>query len=250
MPNPEPPKLYSQLAGWFHLLTAPSSYHEEAEFARNTLIGFSAPPVKSVLELGSGGGNNAFHLKAHFRMTLTDISTAMLDQSRRINPDCEHLQGDMRSIRLGHDFDAVFVHDAVCHLTCAEDVIACIETAFVHCKPGGSVLIMPDYVRERFRSGVHHGGHDGDGRSLRYFEWTFDPDPSDKTYSVDFAYMLRERNEPVRVEHETHLMGLFSREEWLLWLRRAGFDPQMLEDPYEREVFVGVKADPKMTIEQ
>jgi len=241
MLSPEKPKLYFQLADWFHLLTAPSSYVEEAGFVRETLVKFSASPVASVLELGSGGGNNAFHLKAHFEMTLTDISTAMLDQSRRINPDCEHTAGDMRSLRLGRHFDAVLIHDAICHLTCAEDVADCLRTAFVHCKPGGAVLVMPDYVRERFRSGVHHGGHDGDGRSLRYFEWTFDPDASDTTYTVDFAYMLRERNEPVRVEHETHLMGLFSRDEWLLWLRRAGFDPQVLEDPYERAVFIGVR---------
>jgi len=98
---------------------------------------------------------------------------------------------------------------------------------------------MPDFVRERFRSGVHHGGHDGDGRSLRYFEWIFDPDPTDTTYANDFAYMLREGNGPVRVEHDTHVMGLFSRDEWLTWLRVAGFEARMVEDPYEREVFVG-----------
>jgi len=241
MPSPEPPKLYSQLADWFHLLTAPSGYLEEAEFARNTLTTFSERPVESVLELGSGGGNNAFHLKAHFTMTLTDLSDAMLDQSRRINPDCEHVQGDMRSIRLGREFDAVFIHDAVCYLTSREDVIACLTTAFIHCKPGGVVLVMPDYVQERFRSGVHHGGHDGDGRSLRYFEWTFDPDTSDRTYTVDFVYMLREGNGPVRVEHDVHVEGLFSREEWLTILTEAGFSARMLEDPYEREVFVGVR---------
>lgn len=241
-PKTEPPRLYSQLADWFHLLTAPSSYLEEAEFVRKILTTFGAPPVESVLELGSGGGNNASHLKATFRMTLTDLSTAMLDQSRQINPDCEHVQGDMRSIRLGREFDAVFVHDAVCYLTNREDVISCLATAFVHCKPGGVVLVMPDYVRERFRPGVHHGGHDGDGRSLRYFEWTFDPDPSDMTYTVDFVYMLREGRGPVRVEHDSHVEGLFSREEWLAWLAEAGFSARMVEDPYEREVFVGMRA--------
>ena len=31
--------------------------------------------------------------------------------SRSINPECEHVQGDMRTLRLGREFDAVFVHD-------------------------------------------------------------------------------------------------------------------------------------------
>jgi len=237
--KPEQPRLYSQFASWFHLLTSPSSYSEEAEFARKTLSESSVAPIESVLELGAGGGNNAFHLKRDFRMTLTDLSPAMLEESRKINPECEHIPGDMRSLRLGREFDAVFVHDAVCYLTTRDDLVACMRTAFVHCKPGGAVLFMPDVVRERFRPGVHHGGHDGDGRSLRYFEWTFDPDPSDTSYTVDFVYMLREGSGTVRIEHDTHLHGLFSREEWLAWLREVGFAARLVEDPYEREVFVG-----------
>ena len=213
--RPDQPKLYAQLAHWFHLLTSTSSYVEEAEFARQTMVSSSVAPVRSVLELGSGGGNNASHLKARFAMTLTDLSTVMLAESRKINPDCEHIQGDMRTLRLGREFDAVFVHDAICHLTAREDLAACMATAFIHCKPGGAALFMPDAVREGFRPAVHHGGHDGEGRSLRYLEWAFDSDPSDTTYTVDFALMLREGPGPVRIEHDTLSMGLFSRQDWL-----------------------------------
>jgi len=235
--RPEQPRLYSEFSSWFHLLTAPAGYAEEAEFALKVLTE-SSSKIESVLELGAGGGNNAFHLKKHFEMTLTDLSPSMLDQSRGINPECEHVPGDMRSIRLGREFDGVFVHDAVSYLTTQEDLMACMKTAFVHCKPGGVVLFMPDFVRERFRPGMHHGGNDGNGRSMRHLEWTFDPDPCDTTYTVDFVYMLREGNGPVRVEHEPHVLGLFSREDWLRWLAETGFAARMIEDPYDREVFV------------
>jgi SAM-dependent methyltransferase len=233
------PKLYSDLASWFHLLSAPQEYAEEAEFARKTLVDAGSTPIRTVLELGAGGGNNAFHLKAAFAMTLTDISQSMLDQSLRINPECEHISGDMRTLRIGRQFDAVFLHDALTYMTSREELIQCMKTALVHCKPGGVALFMPDYVRERFVTGVHHGGHNGDGRSLRYFEWTFDPDPADTTYTVDFVLLLREGNSPVHVEHDHHVNGLFSREEWLECLWEAGFTaPRMVEDPYGREVFV------------
>ena len=233
------PKLYSELASWFHLLTAPKDYAEEAEFARNTLVEASTTPVKTVLELGAGGGNNASHMKSAFTMTLTDLSQPMLDESRRINPECEHIAGDMRTIRLGRFFDAVFVHDALTYLTTQEDLLQCMKTAVIHCKPGGVALFMPDCVRETFVPGVHHGGHDGDGRSMRYFEWTFDPDPSDTTYTIDFVLLLREGNSPVRVEHDVHVNGLFSRGEWLDCLQGAGFkSSRMVVDPYGREVFV------------
>jgi len=236
-------KLYSNLASWFHLLSAPKDYAEEAEFARKLLVEASSIPIETVLELGAGGGNNAFHLKSAFAMTLTDLSQPMLEESRRINPECEHIAGDMRSLRIGREFDAVFVHDALTYMTTREDLMQCVTTALVHCKSGGVALFMPDYVRERFVSGVHHGGHDGDGRSMRYFEWTFDPDPSDSTYTIDFVLLLREGNSPVRVEHDHHVNGLFSREEWLQCLREAGFtSPRMIEDPYNREVFVAQRS--------
>src|SRR6185503_3518595 len=185
--SPEQPRLYSEFASWFHLLTAPSCYVEEAEFARKAIVAASSAPIRTVLELGSGGGNNAFHLKAHFEMTLTDLSLPMLERSRTLNPECEHIQGDMRSLRLGRQFDAVFAHDALCYLTTREDLHACMRTAYLHCKPGGVALFMPDFVKERFRPSVHHGGHDGDGRSLRYFEWIFDSDPADTTYTNEIG---------------------------------------------------------------
>lgn len=240
------PKLYSELASWFHLLTSPQDYSEEADFARKTLVESSETPISTVLELGAGGGNNASHLKTDFAMTLTDLSPEMLELSKTINPECEHIAGDMRTIRLRRTFDAVFVHDALTYMTTREDLIHCMKTALVHCKSGGVALFMPDYVKERFVTGVHHGGHDGHDetrRSLRCFEWTFDPDPTDDTYVVDFVLMLREGNGPVRVEHDHHVSGVFSRDTWLECLRSAGFTaPRMIEDPYDREVFVATRS--------
>ena len=48
----------------------------------------------------------------------------MLDLSRTINPECEHVQGDMRTLRLGRVFDAIFVEDAVMYLTSVADLRA------------------------------------------------------------------------------------------------------------------------------
>jgi ubiquinone/menaquinone biosynthesis C-methylase UbiE len=168
-PDAQLPKLYSDLAGWFHLLTAPADYTEEAAFYTQQLTDACDRPPKTVLELGSGGGNNASHMKAHFQMTLADLSPRMLDLSRSINPECEHIQGDMRTLRIGREFDAVFVHDAVVYMTMEADLKAAIDTAFIHCRRGGAALFAPDHVRENFTPGTDHGGHDGDdGRALRY----------------------------------------------------------------------------------
>jgi hypothetical protein len=209
------------------LLSAPADYAEEAAIYERLLIDACRRPPRTLLELGSGGGSNASHLKARFAMTLVDPSSGMLEHSRRLNPECEHVQGDMRDVRLGREFDAVFVHDAVCYMTTETDLRAAIARAFVHCRPGGAALLAPDHVRETFAPSTDHGGHDGDGRSLRYLEWTWDPDPGDTTYTVDYAYLLRERDDSTSAVYDRHIEGLFSRGNWLRWLAEAGFEPSV-----------------------
>jgi SAM-dependent methyltransferase len=243
-PSDQQPRLYAELASWWPLLSSPEEYAEEAGFYRQALVSACDRPPRTLLELGSGGGNNAAHLKAHFAMTLVDRSPGMLAVSGALNPECEHIEGDMRTVRLGRLFDAVFVHDAVTYMTTLDDLRRAMETAFVHCRPGGAALFAPDCVRETFRPSTDHGGHDGPGRSLRYLEWVRDPDPADTTYTADFAYLLREGTS-VWVEQDRHIAGLFARADWLRLLAEVGFRPAALPFPHGgpqmSEVFLGVR---------
>ena len=231
-------KLYGELADWWPLFSAVADYAEEAAFFARVLADACTPAPRSVLELGSGGGNNAFHLKSKFEMTLVDLSPQMLAVSRALNPECEHREGDMRTLNLGRTFDAVFVHDAIMYMTSAADLDAAMRTAYRHCRAGGAALFVPDCVQENFVAKTRHGGHDGDSRSLRYLEWTVDPDPADTTYRTDFAIMLRDRRGDTRVVYDYHLVGLFPRAEWLRLLGEAGFEPITLSDKWGRELFV------------
>lgn len=232
--------LYSELADWWPLLSPPEHYVEEVELFEQLLAEAGAGP--RLLELGCGGGSNAYHLKRNRTLTLTDISPEMLEVSRRINPECEHLAGDMRTLRLGRTFDVVFIHDAICYLTEGADVRAAIETAAVHLRPGGVALLAPDHVRETFEPATDHGGEDApDGRGLRYLEWSWDPDPNDTVFNYDFAFLLREADGTVTSRLDRHLHGLFSREEWLAWMDAAGFDARAIHDQWNRDLFFGVR---------
>lgn len=179
-------------------------------------------PVENVLELGSGGGSNASFLKNSFQMTLADLSPEMLEVSRKLNPECEHVEGDMRTLRLGRRFDAVFVHDAIDYMTTEDDLRAVFATIVEHCEPGAGVVIASDHIAETFLPSTSHGGHDGDdGRALRYLEWTYDPDPHDTTITTDYVYVMRDRT-GTRVELDQHVTGLFPRDTWLKLLEAAG----------------------------
>ncbi|HEX2345637.1 MAG TPA: class I SAM-dependent methyltransferase, partial [Gaiellaceae bacterium] len=83
-------RIYGELAPWFHLLTHPSEYAEEAAYYTQVIDTVSDGRARTLLELGSGGGNNASHMKARFDCTLTDLSQEMIELSRTINPECEH----------------------------------------------------------------------------------------------------------------------------------------------------------------
>jgi hypothetical protein len=166
-------------------------------------------------------------MKMQFLMTLSDLSQEMLEISRTVNPELEHVQGDMRTLRLGRTFDAVFVHDAVSYITSEADLRATFETAFVHCEPGGVAFFAPDHVREHLRAQTDWGGHDGkDGRSLRFLEWVREPAPDATTIDVDYAYLLSEPGKPTRALYDHHVEGLFSRHDWLRWLSKTGFEPE------------------------
>ena len=223
-------RMYDELAAWFHMLSDPSDYAEEVATYLE-LIDAAHPDAGTLLELGSGGGNAASYLRERFTCTLTDISPQMLRLSRTINPGCEHIQGDMRTLRLERTFDVVFVHDAVVYMTTPEDLAAAIETAYVHTSPGGVAMFVPDATRESFVAGTDHGGGDGHGgRAIRYLEWSHEPEPGASTHVVDYVLVVRERDGTVTSTHDRHIEGLFPQEVWRTLLIAHGFsvtEPQV-----------------------
>ena len=191
--------MYTDLAPWFHLLTHPSDYREEAEFVTRVADEVVEGRAETLLELGSGGGNNASHLKARFDCTLTDLSPDMLALSEGLNPECEHIQGDMRTLRLGRTFDVVFIHDAVSYLTTEDDLRAAVETAAAH-------------VSSRRRRHPHARRDDRDLRAANgsrrarrgrrpqpsLLEWIHPRTPGTSTYTVDYVIALQGPGAAVR----------------------------------------------------
>ena len=226
------PLLYGALTPWYHLLDPAADHADEAAAYVAALERAGAPRGGTLLELGAGAGGNASFGKRSFRCTLTDISPEMQALSRALNPECEHLPGDMRTLRLPRQFDAVLVHDAVAYMTTRADLAAAAATAFAHTRPGGAAVFAPDYVRESFRERSElHGGDDG-ARSLRCIEWVWDPDPTDETYAAEYAFLLRDGTD-VKAVHDRHVEGLFARATWVDVLTSAGYRVELADRPFD-----------------
>lgn len=235
------PLLYNELVPWYRLVDPPRDHQEDAQRFQALLEGAVKGEARTLLELGAGAGHNALFLKERFRCTLTDLSEGMRGLSQELNPQCEHLPGDMRTLRLGRTFDAVLVHDAVAYMTTREDLRAAAQTAFEHTRAGGAALFAPDCVRETFRERAEVEGDDAGERGVRFLMWTRDPNPDDDTYLVDFAFLLRE-GEAVRAVHDQHVEGVFARAVWVETLRAVGFEVACVagaeEDGVPLELFV------------
>jgi SAM-dependent methyltransferase len=221
---PQEYSLYHELAGWWPLISPLPEYADDvAELS--VLFGAEAEPVRTVLDLGSGGGNVAWHLKQDYELTLVDRSAEMLAVSRELNPECEHVQGDMLTVRLGRSFDAVLVHDAVDYVTTDAELAMVAGTAFAHCRPGGIAVFMPDHTAETFRPGAGGGGSAGaqDGRQASFRERRSDPDPADEWIQIEYEFTLRGADNRVQVVRESHRLGAFRHETWMRVLTAAGF---------------------------
>jgi SAM-dependent methyltransferase len=223
---PQEYRLYRELARWWPLISPMPEYAQDAA-CLSQVFREAAVPVREVLDLGSGGGHVAAHLKHGLRLTLVDLSPQMLAVSRRLNPECEHVEGDMRTVRLGRMFGGVLVHDAVDYVTTRPDLRLVIETAFAHCQPGGLAVFAPDYTAETFTPASGGGGSsDAAGRHGSFRERTWDPDPADEWIQADYEFMLQEPGAQPQVIRESHRLGAFRRHTWLTLLSGAGFRAQ------------------------
>lgn len=237
--------MYADLARWWPLLSPPEDYVAEAATIAG-LLGTGVNDARTVLELGSGGGHNAVHLKQMFDMTLVDISPHMLEVSLLLNPECEHLHGDMRELQLGRTFDAVLIHDAIDYMLTLDDLRAAFTTAASHLGVGGLLIVMPDQVVETFEPSTEHGGNDGaDGQGIRYLAWTHQSSPGAQQMVTDYVYALRDADGELTTENERHHFGLFAETQWTDALDASGFDVTCLleqadEDAPARRIFLGV----------
>jgi SAM-dependent methyltransferase len=227
-------QLYDSLADWWPVISPLSEYAEEAALYVEMIRGAARRPVREVLELGSGGGNNASHMKHAFALTLVEPSDRMRELSLALNPECEHVPGDMRTVRLGRAFDAVFVHDAMMYMTTEDDLRAALATVAAHLAPGGAFGARRRGARGAGRderdvleAAEHGGGEDASGRRARYLQWTLLPDLSGTLFETHYAFLLREPDGTVRAAHDIHCEGLFPRATWLRLFGEVGLAAEL-----------------------
>ena len=243
----EDQRLYSDLAWVWPIISPPEDYIEETEQLCKIIREHSQIEVKTLLDLGCGGGHNDYTLKKHFNVTGVDVSGAMLELARQLNPEVTYSLGDMRTVRLEKTFDTVTILDSINYMLTVDDLRAAFVTAHKHLKPGGVFLTLVETTPERFRQNwTQCTTHSRGDIEITFIENAYDPDPTDTTYEVTFVYLIR-RGGRMDIETDRHVCGIFSLEAWHGLLREVGFEVKQMEfrpPGLERECYpmlVGIK---------
>ena len=228
-------RLYDDLAWTWPIISPPEDYVAESEYFARVITQHATIGERSLLHLGCGGGHNDHTLKLHFNVTGVDISMPMLDLARRLNPEVEYREGDMRSVRLNREFDAVAILDSVNYMLTQDDLRDAFETAFLHLRRGGVLLTCVEETVQGFQQNRTKVMTRKKGDiEITFIENYYDPDPSDSTYESTFAYFIRERGD-LRIETDRHLCGLFTLRLWYDNLRAVGFNVKQLTFDDESE---------------
>jgi len=233
------------LAYLWPIISPPEEYGSEARFFADAVQEELGLERHKLLELGVGGGHNLSHLTADFDCTAVDLSPDMLALSEGLNSGIPHHVGDMRSIRLDRIFDVVLLHDAVSYLLTEQDLRDTFATAAAHLRPGGMLLVAPDWIQETFPDGwVYDWDRKQGDVEVNIQEVMIDPDPTDTQVVSTYTYTITKDGETT-IEVDTHVTGIFPLSTWSNLMGQAGFEVEVRALPpneggYGSWLFIGV----------
>ncbi len=220
-------KLYTELSWLWPMWGDPNAeYAPYCEFVIDIIEKGKQIPVKTLLDIGCGGGKNLFNLKKRYTSTGLDISSDMLLLAKELNPACELVQGDIRSFSLGKTYDAILIVDAIGYMVTQEEKESVFRCAYDHLNPGGMMVVTPEtkevfvlnetttYKGEKTIDGIHD--------EVVFIENNYDADPKYEIYESTLIFIIRE-NGKLRIETDNHTLGLFPSETWKRLLHQTGF---------------------------
>lgn len=215
-------RLYRDLAWTWPIISPPKDYIEESERIKRLIRKHTKIPVKTLLNLGCGGGHVDWVLKKYFTITGVDISPNMLKNARKLNPQVKYLKGDMRNVRLRREFDAVLIHDSINYMLTRKDLKAVFKTAYLHLKPGGVVYTCVEEHNKIQQNKTKFSVNKKGNTEITFIENYYDADPRDTMYESTFIYLIR-KNRKLRVHTDRHLCGIFKLKTWFSVIREVGF---------------------------
>ena len=242
---------YNQLAWTEDFLAEPADYEQEVAHYADMVRQHASPPVHTLLHLGCGAGGQDLFFKRNFSVTGVDLSIGMLDKARAKNPEIEYIEGDMRTIRLDRQFDAVVIPDSIDYIATMGGLQQVIHTAALHLRRGGVLLVVCSTAEQFRNNNFVYTGEKGDVH-VTLFENNYTSPYAPQTHEITLFYLIRQRGQ-LKTYSEHIVAGLFPQASWEGVFKQAGltvysqdlfgsYDQYLFDDgEYTQTIFIGRK---------
>lgn len=243
---------YNELAWTEDLLADPADYEAEVAGYVGLIKRNASQTPDTLLHLGCGAGGYDGIFKRHFAVTGVDISRGMLNKARLRHPDVEYIEGDMRTVRLGREFDTVAIPDSIDYMGSLPELRMAIKTAVAHLKPGG-ILLVVGKTSEAFRDNNFAYSGEREEVHVTLLENNYINQYHPDTYEATLVYLIRRRGE-LTIHTECQVLGLFSQKAWEKVFAEVGLSVQMTDldgiydqyllggGEYPLKIFIGRKS--------
>jgi SAM-dependent methyltransferase len=200
---------------------------EAAELAE--LIRDRTPGADSLLDVACGTAEHLVHFPDHFaEVEGLELSAGMLSVARAKATSLKLHEADMCDFDLGRRYDAVTcLFSSVVYLGTLERMRAAVSRMAAHLSPGGVVVVEPWWSPDRFID-RYVAGEVVDGEGVTVARVARNERINERQISMDVHFVVANAD---RVRHfdETHVLALFTNEDYLSAFADAGCDAEFLD---------------------
>ncbi len=195
-------------------------YRKEVEYLMSVLHSRITDRKPTLLDVACGTGSHLFHLRKHFEVEGVDLSLEFVRAARSKLPRTRFYVGDMRTFRLGKEFNVVTcLFSSIGFMETTSRLQTAIRNMARHVKAGGVLLVEPWFPPGQLVDGrVSLATVDDDKLKIVRMATT----KVEGTISrFDFHYLI---GTPKGTEHfvEKHRLGMFTKEEMTDAFEKAG----------------------------
>ena len=216
-------------------------YAEEADRLHGFIQKYKSTDGVTLLDVACGTGTHAGLLNKNYQVEGVDLNAAMLKVARKKHPEIRFFRADMRTLDLGRQFDVITcLFSAIGYMKTKTELHKAVKTMSRHLLPGGVLLLEPWFTPEQWNVGRISTIH-VDKPDIQIVRMSHSGKRG-KTSVLGFYYLIG-TSKGIKQIVEHHEFGLFSHEEYLDALRKAG-----LRATHEREgvdgrgLYIGTKS--------
>jgi SAM-dependent methyltransferase len=215
-------------------------YAGEAQKICQLIQQYKESPGNSLLDAACGTGNHIAYLREKFDVEGLDNAPEMLAIARAKYPGCEFHLADMVDFEIGRRFDVITcLFSAIGYVQTVPRLYQALEAFGRHLQPGGMAIVEPWFAPGVIADGKIHATF-VDEPELKIARMNLGRVEGTISY-LDFRYLVG-TPEGIDDFQETHMLGLFTDEEYLKAFHNASLRVFHDETGLDgRGLYIGVK---------